>query len=54
MTVARSPTGRPNAADAQDGADDTRGLRGMDADFEKLTSHLKARRGRRCDFPNAQ
>ena len=54
MTVTRTSAARRYAADAQDDADDTRGLRDGDADFEKLTSHLKARRERRCDFPNAQ
>jgi hypothetical protein len=47
---------RPDAlhGDAPDGADDTRESQAGDADFEKLTSHRRARPGHRAGFLNAR
>jgi hypothetical protein len=42
MTVTRSSAARRCAANAQDGADDTREPAMWDKDFEKLSSHLNA------------
>jgi hypothetical protein len=42
MTVTRSSAARRYAADAQDGADDTREPAMRDTDFEKLASLLNA------------
>ena len=42
MTVTRSSAAPRYAADAQDGADDTREPAVLDTDFEKFASHLNA------------
>ena len=42
MTLTRSSAARRCAADAQDGADDTREHAMWDTNFEKLASHLDA------------
>jgi hypothetical protein len=50
MTVTRSSAARRYAADAQDGADDTREPAMRDTDFEKLASHLNAQSGAAATF----